>query len=72
MTRTRLGFYVALAVFIPLFGIAIATGTIAGMERDANVYGGPAEVIFPIAGIAALVAAGTGIVLAVRSHSSGR
>lgn len=67
-----MSFYTALAIFIALFGITIATGTIAGMQRDANVYGGPAETIFPIAGIATLVAAGIGSVLGVKSRSSKR
>lgn len=68
----RMSFYIVLVTFIALFGITIATGTIAGMERDANVYGGPAERIFPIAGIATLVAAGIGSVLGVKSRSSRR
>ncbi|MGJ7562066.1 hypothetical protein I6I57_16995 [Brevibacterium casei] len=67
-----MSFYIVLATFVALFGITIATGTIAGMERDANVYGGPAETIFPIAGIATLVAVGVGSVLGVKSRSSKR
>ncbi|MGC2942819.1 MULTISPECIES: hypothetical protein [unclassified Brevibacterium] len=58
--------------FIVLVGIAIATGTIAGFERDANVYGGPGEVFFPIAGIAELIAAVVGIVLAAKIRSTRR
>ncbi|OFT94650.1 hypothetical protein [Brevibacterium sp. HMSC24B04] len=68
MTKANIGFWLSLAAFIVLFGAFIASGTISGMERDANIYGGPSELIFPISGIGALIAAGVAIMCAVKGR----
>lgn len=65
MTKANIGFWLSLAVCIVLFGVYIASGTISGMERDANIYGGPSELVFAISGIGARVAAAIAAIFAV-------
>ena len=70
MTKANIGFWLSLAAFIVLFGAFIASGTVSGMERDANIYGGPSELIFPISGIGALIAAAIAAIFAVKGRVS--
>ena len=70
MTKANIGFWLSLAAFIVLFGAFIASGTISGMERDANIYGGPSELVFPVSGIGARAAAAIAAIFAVKGHFS--
>ena len=70
MTKVNIGFWLSLAAFIVLFGAFITSGTVSGMERDANIYGGPSELIFPISGTGALIAAAIAVIFAVKGRFS--
>lgn len=70
MAKTRIGIYQTLLASVILFGPTIALGVTAGIERDSNVYGGPAEVLFPVSGIAAFIVAAVGFALAIKSYSN--
>lgn len=53
---SRLGW---VAVVGALFAVSlvstVALGTISGFQRDANVYGGTSETLFPMVGVLTLV-----------------
>ena len=62
ITNTVLGATVAMSL-----AIFVACGTITGMSRDANIYGSPAELLFPWSGLLTLLFGGLWIVYVIVS-----